>query len=75
MSHQGIICTLHVMYLLHHAHTLPEHRKPCPGSEAGGTRTVQVSVREAFTAPRGRVLVAADYRQIEARVLAHFSKV
>jgi hypothetical protein len=36
---------------------------------------VQVSVREAFTAPRGRVLVAADYRQIEARVLAHFSEV
>lgn len=42
---------------------------------SGSASMVQVSVREAFTAPPGRVLVAADYRQIEARVLAHFSQV
>lgn len=36
-------------------------------------RGIEVNVRALFTASRGRVLVSADYSQIEMRVLAHLS--
>ncbi|GIL92040.1 hypothetical protein Vretifemale_19535, partial [Volvox reticuliferus] len=43
--------------------------------EAGqrGVRSVAIVARNAFVAPAGRLLVAADYSQIELRLLAHLS--
>ena len=35
--------------------------------------TETLAIRRAFRAPPGRVLVSADYRQLELRVLAHLS--
>ncbi|MGC9530047.1 MAG: DNA polymerase I [Candidatus Bipolaricaulaceae bacterium] len=34
---------------------------------------VGVDIRRAFVAPRGRLLLAADYSQVELRILAHLS--
>lgn len=40
-----------------------------PVGETGG-----INVRDAFTAEKGKRLLAADYSQVELRVMAHFSK-
>ncbi len=37
-------------------------------------KTGGINVRDAFTAEEGKLLLAADYSQIELRVMAHFSK-
>lgn len=37
-------------------------------------REVGVDIRRSFVAPPGRVLLGADYSQIELRILAHFSR-
>lgn len=36
-------------------------------------RRVTISVRGAFVAPAGHMLVSADYRQLEMRLMAYFS--
>ena len=34
----------------------------------------EINIRDAFVAPAGCILLAADYSQIELRVLAHLSR-
>jgi DNA polymerase theta len=62
--------------------TLP-HPRAIPGfAAAGSTRlsspsgdpSSRLAIRGAFRAPAGRVLLSADYKQLELRVAAHFSK-
>ena len=48
-----------------------QSREPSPGTEAGSEETL--SVRNAFVVPPGAVLLSADYRQLELRVMAHMS--
>lgn len=35
---------------------------------------LEINIRDAFVAPKGRLLLAADYSQVELRLLAHCSK-
>lgn len=44
---------------------------PAGGQRA--TRQAQSNIRAGFVAPPGHVLLAADYNQIELRLMAHFS--
>ena len=44
-----------------------------PGDGPNGTRQHESNIRRAFAPPPGFLLLSADYRQIELRVLAHFS--
>ena len=48
-----------------------QSREPSPGTEVGSEETL--CVRNAFVAPPGAVLLSADYRQLELRVMAHMS--
>lgn len=42
-----------------------------PGTDPGAEETL--AIRTSFRAPPGKVLIAADYRQLELRLMAHFS--
>ena len=48
-----------------------QSREPSPGTEVGFEEAP--SVRNAIVAPPGAVLLSADYRQLELRVMAHMS--
>lgn len=45
-----------------------------PGSDPEGTTHAMqtVALRTAFAAPPGHVLLSADYKQMEYRIMAHF---
>lgn len=51
-----------------------------PGAAAAGglqqhSRLESYNIRSAFRAPPGRVILSADYCQMELRLMAHFSQV
>jgi replicative superfamily II helicase/DNA polymerase I-like protein with 3'-5' exonuclease and polymerase domains len=58
------------------AHTLTFTPRGQPGSEGNpdGQNSVAISMREAFVAAPGCVLLSGDYSQLEVRLMAHFSQ-
>ncbi|GFH24058.1 uncharacterized protein HaLaN_21775, partial [Haematococcus lacustris] len=45
-----------------------------PGGPTAATRAMHLNIRSAFIAPPGCVMLAADYCQVELRMMAHLSQ-
>eukprot|EP00775_Hariotina_reticulata_P003333 gene3333-3610_t len=58
------------------AHALSQHLGTKPGRdivEQPQQSLLQINIRDVFMAPAGKLLLSADYSQLELRLLAHFS--
>jgi DNA polymerase theta len=55
--------------------TVPRTRAfSVPATQAAAARRMHdANIRDAFVAPAGRLLLSADYKQMELRLMAHFS--
>jgi len=59
------------LYSIPHAKTM---MKPTVSKDGGSVSGVPTSLRKVFEAPKGRVLIACDYAQLELRLVAHCSE-
>ena len=54
-------------------HNIPHARQFTLGAAGGAQRQHTLALRAAFAPPAGRVLLLADYRQFELRMMLHFA--